>query len=76
MQQLSNTKTSLQATIQKVQESNAQLQAKLSTLRGLVSTMAADNHQLQAANSELREQVQAVVRHLQEKGIPVPDLGY
>lgn len=76
MQQLSNTKTSLQATIQKVQESNAQLQAKLSTLRGMVSTMAADNHQLQAANCELREQVQAVVRHLQEKGIRVPDLGY
>ena len=76
MQQLPNTKTSLQATIQKVQESNAQLQAKLSTLRGMVSTMAADNHQLQAANCELREQVQAVVRHLQEKGIRVPDLGY
>ena len=41
----------------------------------MVSTMAADNHQLQAANSELREQVQVVVRQLLQNGIPVPDLG-
>jgi hypothetical protein len=58
-----------------VQDSNALLQSKLSALRGMVSTMAADNHQLQAANSELREQVQVVVRQLLQKGIPVPDLG-
>jgi regulator of replication initiation timing len=76
MQQLSNSKTSLQGTIQRVQDSNALLQDKLSTLRGMVSTMASDNHQLQAANSELREQVQAVVLHLQQNGIPVPDLGF
>jgi FtsZ-binding cell division protein ZapB len=76
VEKLSATKSSLQAGIQNLQDSNAQLQSKLSTLRGLVSAMAADNHQLQAANSALREQVQAVVLHLQQKGIPVPDLAF
>ncbi len=63
-------------TIESLSHSNAQIKAKLSTLRSELNNMAAANQQLRSANGEMREQLEAVIQHLRQKGIAVPDLGH